>query len=215
MAQTLKIKETYPAILGESSRAGYPCVIVRLAGCNLRCSYCDTTYAYTGGRTRKTEDIIRSVKRLKIKTVLVTGGEPLIQPAALRLVSALARAGFQPVLETNGSMDIAGVPKRVNIVMDLKTPGSGFSDRNRLENLGHLKPDDEIKFVLTDQKDYLWAKKMIADRDLLARFQVILSPAHDTLPPDLLARWMLKDRLQARLGLQVHKYIFGPEARRV
>jgi 7-carboxy-7-deazaguanine synthase len=211
----LKVREIYKAILGESSWAGHPCVIVRLTGCNLRCSYCDTTYAYTGGRKRKTEDIIRSVKRHKIERVLVTGGEPLIQPAAPRLLSALARAGFKPVLETNGSMDIAGVINKAHIVMDLKTPGSGFSDQNRLENLGLLKPTDEVKFVLTDEKDYLWARRMIADRGLPSRFNVILSPAHDMLAPELLAKWILRDRLNARLGLQIHKYIFGSKAKRV
>ncbi|HUT53695.1 MAG TPA: radical SAM protein [bacterium] len=214
-ADTLRVKEIYPAIMGESSWAGLPGVIVRLAGCNLRCSYCDTTYAYYGGRSMAVDRVVTSVMKHGLRRVLVTGGEPLLEPAAVDLMEALIKRRLAVELETNGSISLEPVPRAVHVVMDFKSPGSGCVDQNRWENLLYLKPTDEIKFVLTGLKDYLWAKDMIKRLDLDRRFQLILSPAFSALNPAILARWMLRDRLNARLGLQIHKYIYGAKARRV
>lgn len=213
--QSLKVKEIYPAILGESAWAGYPCLIIRLAGCNLRCSYCDTEYAYTGGRHMSVGAVVESAKKHGQNKILVTGGEPLLQKAASVLLSELIKAGHEPILETNGSRDLKLVPQGVHIAMDIKTPGSGHHQDNLMENLVHLKPDDDLKLVLVNREDYLWTRRMIEKHRLESRFRVILSPAHASLPPARLAGWIVKDRLQARLGLQIHKYIFGEKARKV
>jgi 7-carboxy-7-deazaguanine synthase len=212
-AGRLRLVETYPAILGESEWAGLPGLIVRLAGCNLRCSYCDSPFAQTGGRAVDPKKIIERARRAGLKRVLVTGGEPLLQAATPALLAALARAGFAVMLETNGSLDLTPVPDPVHIVMDLKTPGSGCEAANLLANLNRLKPDDEIKIVITGRPDYLWARRAIADHQL-QRFPLTLSPATGRCDPAELARWMLADRLPARLGLQLHKYIFGEDRRR-
>jgi 7-carboxy-7-deazaguanine synthase len=214
-ANQLRVKEIYPAILGESSWAGYPAVIVRLSGCNLRCSYCDTRYAYRGGEIMTPAQAAKAAHKYRLDKILLTGGEPLIQPGAIKLLNILERYGCDIVLETNGAVDISSVPAFVHVVMDLKAPGSGCSDLNLLSNLAHLKPSDEIKIVLTDGYDYSWARRMMAAHGLAERFPVTLSPVYGLLDPKLLARWMLRDRLSARLGLQIHKYIFGGKARRI
>ena len=211
---TLTVKEIYPAIMGESSLAGIPCTIVRLSGCNLRCSYCDTTYAYSGGRKMRTNDIFKSVNKNKHKTVLLTGGEPLLQKESIALLEYLEKKALKTVIETNGSVDINPVPQNTTIIMDLKSPGSGCAQENKIENLQHLKPEDEIKMVLLDRKDYLWARKTIEKYDLNTT-TTILSPAFGLLDPKDLTAWILKDKLDVRLGLQLHKYIFNPDKRRV
>ncbi len=210
----VKVKETYPAILGESLLSGRPCFIIRLAGCNLRCSYCDTAYAYEGGRSMKKDTLIKRAREHGHEVVLVTGGEPLMQPDTIPLLAELARAGFLPVLETNGSMDISRVPGKVHLVMDIKTPGSGSAEANMWENLAGKRQPDEIKMVLSDREDYAWARREIKRRRLDERFQVTLSPVHGGLIPAELARWIMGDRLDVRLGLQIHKYIFGAKQRR-
>jgi 7-carboxy-7-deazaguanine synthase len=211
---TLKVIEIYPAIMGESTLAGVPCTIVRLSGCNLRCSYCDTQYAYSGGRNMSISEILKSVKKLGQKTVLLTGGEPLLQKESLTLLNTLNKNNLKTVIETNGSVDIKDVPDSATIIMDLKSPGSGCMSENKMENLENLKPDDEIKMVLLNRKDYLWARKTIAQYDL-HRFKTILSPGFGMLDPEDLTAWMIKDKVGARLGLQLHKYIFSPDKRRV
>jgi 7-carboxy-7-deazaguanine synthase len=212
---TLLVTEIYPAILGESAWAGWPGVIVRLTGCNLRCSYCDTTYAYAGGKTLDLAAIIAKIKNLDLPRVLVTGGEPLMQPDAADLMRALIDRGLAVMLETNGALDLAPVPAPVHVVMDLKTPGSGEHRSMNDDNLKLLKKTDEIKVVLTNRRDYLWARKIVNDHRLDKKLQIIFSPAFGRLDPADLARWILKDRLHVRLGLQIHKYIFGPDAKRV
>jgi len=211
-APALKVKELYPAIMGESSLAGLPCTIIRLSGCNLRCSYCDTAYAYEGGRKKSLHSLVAAAARHGHELALVTGGEPMVQKDTPELLDRLAGAGIIPVLETNGSADLARVPAATHVVMDVKTPGSGCEGATLLDNLDKLKKTDEIKLVLTDRKDYLWARRLVKDRGLDERFGVTFSPAHGALAPGDLARWILKDRLKARLGIQIHKYIFGPGA---
>lgn len=211
----IKLKEIYPAIVGEGIESGLPCVIVRLSGCNLRCAYCDTAYAYKGGRNMAVEALVRGVKKHGHKRVLVTGGEPLIQEEAVTLLDRLHREGLRPLLETNGSIDLRGLPLHVHVIMDLKTPGSGHEADNLWDNLEALKAEDEIKMVLTGRSDYLWARRVIKEHGLDARHHVTLSPAHGELDPARLARWILKDGLEVRLGLQIHKYVFPLKSRRV
>jgi len=195
--------------------AGLPCVIVRLSGCDLSCSYCDTGYAKDEGEDMTVRSVVDTVGKTGIRRALVTGGEPLQQEGSVTLMNALLNAGFEVVLETNGAVDISVVPHNVHIVMDLKTPGSGCDTRNLLENLDLLKESDEIKIVLTGREDYLWAREMIEEHDLTGRFAVTLSPVHGELDPARLAAWILEDRLEAALGIQLHKYIFGADKRRV
>ena len=210
---TIRITEIYPAILGESDWAGWPGLIVRLTGCNLRCSWCDTAFAFTGGRERTVAKVVAAAQKAGRPRVLVTGGEPLCQPGAPPLLAALLDAGFRVMLETNGSVDIAAAPKAVHVVMDLKAPDSGSSAANRFENLDRLKPTDEIKIVIASRGDYVWARRQVRERGLAERFRVSLSPAAGRVEPADLAGWMLADRLEARLGLQLHKVLFGNRRR--
>ncbi len=211
----VRVTEIYPAIIGESSMTGFPCTLIRLTGCSLRCRYCDTRYAVTGGRMTPIGEIVRAAQKFGHQKALVTGGEPLEQPDSIFLLRALVRARLEPVLETNGAQDLKPVPEHVHVVMDLKTPGSQMEKHNRMENLSHLSRKDEIKIVLMDKKDYQWAKGLIKAEDLAAKFSVTLSPAYGRLDPKALSEWILKDALPVRLGLQMHKYIHGPEARGV
>jgi 7-carboxy-7-deazaguanine synthase len=213
-AATIRVKEIYPAVMGESSWAGLPGVIVRLAGCNLRCSYCDTAYAYRGGKKMTVVRAEMAALKYGIPRVLLTGGEPLLQPAAADLMCALLKDGIAVELETNGSLSLETVPRDVHVVIDFKTPGSGCVKMNDWGNMRFLKPTDEIKFVLTGPGDYRFARQMIKILEL-DRFPLILSPAFSRLDPARLARWILRDRLNARLGLQIHKYIYGADAVRV
>ncbi len=212
---SVKVCEIYPAILGESALAGRPCTIVRLSGCNLRCVYCDTEHAWRGGAETAIKRVLDTVKRRGHELVLVTGGEPLLQPAAPKLMAELIDAGHRVVLETNGSIDVSPVPAQVHVVMDVKTPGSGAHDANLWSNLEKLKAADELKIVLTGREDYEWAGGVLEERGLPGRFDVALSAAHGKLSPSELARWILDDRLPVRLGVQIHKCIFGPDARQV
>ncbi len=204
----LKVVEIFSSIQGESHWAGYPCTFVRLAGCNLRCSYCDTAYAWEGGTPMGVEEVLRAVDREGQGTVEVTGGEPLCQPAAPALLEALLETGRRVLLETNGSLPLEPVPAGVHIVMDLKTPGSGMAERNRWENLERLGPGDELKVVCADRADYDWAVAELARRNLWGRVRVSLSPVWGRLDPAELARWMLADRLDARLQVQLHRILW-------
>lgn len=187
---------------------GWPTVFVRLTGCPLRCGYCDTAYAFHGGEYRGLDEVADQVAGYGASRVCVTGGEPLAQPACLPLLARLCDVGYQVSLETSGGVDVSGVDPRVIKVMDLKTPGSGEAAKNRWENLVHLNPADQVKFVICDRADYEWARAQVGERRL-DRWQVLFSPSHGQLPPAQLADWVLADGLPVRFQLQMHKYIWG------
>jgi 7-carboxy-7-deazaguanine synthase len=218
--ETLRISEFFFSLQGESTRAGLPTVFIRLTGCPLRCSWCDTAYAFSGGEVLALPDILARVASFDCPTVCVTGGEPLAQQGCRTLLTALCDAGYSVSLETSGALDISGVDPRVSRIVDLKAPGSGESERNRWENLDDLRPIDEIKIVLASRADYEWAKEIIAGRQqksapagrrLSDICTVLLSPVWDTLPPAQLAEWILQDRLPVRFQLQLHKLLWGAE----
>ena len=206
---TLKINEIFFSLQGESTRVGLPTVFVRLTGCPLRCVWCDTEYAFSGGEVRSMEDILDEVARHQTPYVCVTGGEPLAQKPCLALLEALCDKGYSVSLETSGALDISAVDPRVSRIMDLKAPGSGEVGKNRLENLSVLKPTDELKIVLADETDYLWAREMIRTHQLHERCTVLLSPVAGSLAPHKLAEWTLRDHLPVRMQLQMHRVIWG------
>lgn len=209
----MKVCEIFASIQGESTYAGMPCVFVRMTGCNLRCSYCDTTYAYDEGREMSEDEIIAAVQSYSTKLVEVTGGEPLLQNDVLFLIKRFLDNGFNVLVETNGSVSIKEVDKRAVIIMDIKTPKSGMSDKMNLDNLNLLKSGDELKFVITDREDYEWTKEFIKKYQLINKCKILLSPAFGILQPSELSQWMLADELPVRLNLQIHKYIYGNEQR--
>jgi len=213
-ADTLRISEIFFSLQGETSRAGLPTVFVRLTGCPLRCTYCDTTYAFTGGQTMLLPEIMAAVAQHAPRYVTVTGGEPLAQKNCLPLLRALCDAGYAVSLETGGMLDISAVDARVMIVLDIKTPASGEAEKNLWSNLEQLKPQDEIKFVLCDEADYQWAKQVLHERKLAARCGVLFSPAQGQLDARELAEWILRDHLPVRFQLQLHKLLWGSEAGR-
>jgi 7-carboxy-7-deazaguanine synthase len=206
---SMKVCEIFTSIQGESSYAGLPCTFIRMTGCNLRCSYCDTTYAYYEGRELSEEDIISEVRRAGTSLVEITGGEPLLQKEVFHFIKRLLDEGYKVLIETNGSLSIREVDKRAVVILDIKTPGSGMSEKMDLSNIEDIKNTDEIKFVITGKNDYEWSKAIIYKYNLIDKCHLLLSPVYSVLPPDELARWMLEDRFQARLNLQLHKYIFG------
>lgn len=215
-AGQLKIVEIFRSIQGESTFAGYPCVFVRLAGCNLRCAWCDTTYALEGGISWSTGEVLQEALRLGGEIVEVTGGEPLLQEQAVPLMERLLEAGRTVLLETSGAVSIADVPRAVHKIMDLKAPGSGQCEENLWENLHHLQPHDEIKIVIGDRPDYEWARDVARRRDLLRRCRVVnLSPAEGLMAPARLAEWILEDGLPFRLNLQLHRSIWPERDRGV
>ncbi len=211
----MKVCEIFVSIQGESTYAGLPCVFVRMTGCNLRCVYCDTTYAYEKGIEMSEDEIIERVKNYGINLVEITGGEPLLQRDVLSLMERLLDNGFTVLLETNGSESIQNVDKRVVIIMDIKTPKSGMFEKMDLLNLKYIKPDDEIKLVVMDREDYEWVKEFIKDYALADKCKILLSPAYGTLLPEDLSKWIIEDRLPVRLNLQLHKYIYGADKRGV
>jgi 7-carboxy-7-deazaguanine synthase len=208
---TLRVTEIFHSIQGETSRVGLPTVFVRLTGCPLRCGYCDTAYAFHGGKTFTIGEILTEVARYGTRHVTVTGGEPLAQKACRALLTALADRAYSVSLETSGALDVAGVNPRVSRIVDIKTPGSGEVDKNRWENLSALNARDEIKFVLCGEADYIWAKDVLAARALDRICPVLFSPVHGELDPRALAEWVLRDRLPVRVQLQLHKIIWGEE----
>ncbi len=212
---SLKICEIFSSIQGESSYAGLPCVFVRLTGCNLRCSYCDTAYAYDKGMDMTEDAVIEKVMQAGVRLVEITGGEPLLQGEVYNFMKKLLDAGFKVLVETNGSVSIVDIDIRAVVILDVKTPGSGMSDKMDLENLKRIKQSDEVKFVITSRHDYDWSKKIIDKYNLANKCHILISPAYGILKPDNLAVWMIEDKLQARFNLQLHKYIFGPERRGV
>lgn len=207
----MTITEIFASIQGESSYGGRPCVFIRLTGCNLRCIYCDTAYAYEGGRELSADEIVAAVRAYGIPLVEITGGEPLLQEETLPLVRQLIDEGFTVLIETNGSVSIREVDRRAVVIMDIKTPKSGMFDKMELDNLALLKPSDELKFVVADREDYEWTREFIRNRRLAGVCTLLLSPGFGTLAPRDLAQWIVADRLPVRLNLQLHKYVFGPE----
>ena len=208
-AVRLRITEIFASVQGESSRVGLPTVFVRLTGCPLRCTWCDTAYAFTGGSTRTLDDILAEVARHGLRHVCVTGGEPLAQKGCLALLTALCDAGYDVSLETSGALDIAEVDARVARIVDLKAPGSGEVDKNRYENIPLLRTSDEVKIVLADAADYDWARAQIATHALDQRCSVLLSPVAGELDPAELAEWVVRDRLPVRFQLQLHKILWN------
>ncbi|MDO8811941.1 MAG: 7-carboxy-7-deazaguanine synthase QueE [Gallionella sp.] len=205
----LRISEIFFSLQGETSRIGLPTVFIRLTGCPLRCTYCDTSYAFTGGQNISMAEILRQVAEYTARYVTVSGGEPLAQKNCLSLLGALCDEGYEVSLETGGALDIGKVDKRVMRVVDIKTPASGEAEKNRWENLPLLTPHDEIKFVLCDENDYQWAKQVIHQYHLAGKCAVLFSPAHGTLNPTQLADWILRDRLPVRMLLQLHKLLWN------
>jgi 7-carboxy-7-deazaguanine synthase len=207
----LRITEIFLSLQGEGRSTGYPTVFVRLTGCPLRCNYCDTAYAFSGGEWLSFEEILRQVDAFHADYVCVTGGEPLAQKGCFALLSALCDAGHRVSLETSGALDISSVDERVSRIVDLKTPGSGEEERNRISNLDCLKANDQVKFVITDRADYEWSCGQLNSLRILDRCEVLFSPAQDRINPTQLADWMVEDRVQARLQLQLHKLLWGDQ----
>lgn len=211
----LKVNEIYHSIQGESTNAGLQCVFIRLTGCNLRCTYCDTEYAFFEGKERSVDEIIEEVKKYNCKLVEVTGGEPLMQDESCELMKKLCDEGFSVMLETAGNMPIKEVDKRVKIIMDLKCPSSGMMDKNLYENVDHLKKDDEVKFVIGNREDYDWMKDIISKYDLQNKCALLASVVFGKLEPLTLVNWILEDKLEVRFQLQMHKFIWHPETKGV
>ena len=205
----LRVTEIFHSLQGESASVGWPTVFVRLTGCPLRCGYCDTAYAFKGGEWHEVDEVLEEVAQYRVRHVTVTGGEPLAQPECAGLLSALCDAGYEVSLETSGALDISVVDPRVVRVMDLKTPGSGETDKNLFGNIQHLRATDQVKFVITDEADYRWSREQLARWDLTGRCQVLFSPVAGDLPPAQLADWILRDRLGVRFQLQLHKILWG------
>lgn len=208
---TLRVSEIFHSLQGESTRVGLSTVFVRLTGCPLRCSWCDTSYAFSGGETLALPAILERVTAFTCPTVCVTGGEPLAQANCLSLLAALCDTGFSVSLETSGAVDISGVDERVSRIIDLKAPDSGESAKNRWENLDLLRPTDELKLVLASRADYDWAVAASRQHRLFTRCPVLFSPVWDSLSPAQLADWILQDHLPVRMQLQMHKVIWGNE----
>jgi 7-carboxy-7-deazaguanine synthase len=206
---TLRVTEIFHSLQGETSRSGLPTVFVRLTGCPLRCGYCDTAYAFHGGESLALDEILRRVAAYGAHYVTLTGGEPLAQKHASLLLRRLADAGYSVSLETSGALDVSAVDPRISKILDLKTPGSGESARNLWSNLDHLTPQDEIKFVICDEADYLWSKEQLQSRRLERLCPLLFSPVHGQLDPRQLADWILRDRLPVRFQLQLHKQLWG------
>jgi 7-carboxy-7-deazaguanine synthase len=210
---TLVIHEIYASIQGESTFAGLPCTFVRTTGCNLRCAWCDTPQAFRGGTRMPRKDVLSRALALGTPLVELTGGEPLLQPGVLPLMTELCDAGKTVLVETSGEADVAGVDPRVHKIMDLKCPGSGESARNRWSNLEHIGPGDELKFVLADRADYEWMRQVVRDRALARRTPNLLASAvFGKLATKDLVAWVLEDMLPVRVQLQLHKFIWKPDA---
>ncbi len=207
--EILRINEIFFSLQGETSRVGLPTVFIRLTGCPLRCGYCDTEYAFSGGENMSISAILSKVSHYKARYITVTGGEPLAQKACPMLLSALCDAGYAVSLETSGALDISEVDVRVCKVMDIKTPGSGEMVKNQWSNLDYLTQQDELKFVLCDEADYQWASEIVRTRRLDQVCSILFSPVYDQLDPSILATWILRDHLPVRLQIQLHKLLWG------
>jgi 7-carboxy-7-deazaguanine synthase len=205
----LRITEIFFSLQGETRTVGLPTVLVRLTGCPLRCGYCDTAYAFHGGEWKEIDDIVQQVASYGAHYVTVTGGEPLAQKGCIELLRRLCDDGYEVSLETSGALDVAAVDPRVVKVVDLKTPGSGEVSKNFYENMSRLLPHDQVKFVICDRNDFEWAKSQMLEHDLTKSCQVLFSPSHGQIKAGDLADWILNDRLNVRLQIQLHKYLWG------
>ena len=210
----MRITEIYQSIQGESSYAGLPCVFVRTTGCDLRCSWCDSEFTFTGGAQMTLDEIMAEVEKYDCRLVELTGGEPLLQREIYELATRLADRGNTVLIETGGHRDISRLDPRVIRILDLKCPASGESEKNLWSNLEHLRPVDEVKFVIADRNDYEWTLKTIRAHELEDRVKVLISTAFGRVEPERVVEWMLQDKLRARFQLQLHKYIWPPEARK-
>ena len=210
------VKEIYLSLQGESSHQGLLCAFVRLTGCHLRCTYCDSEFAFRGGQRRQNADVVNEVKGLRTPMVEITGGEPLLQPGVYPLMEAFLAEGLTVLLETSGAIDVRLVPPAVHKIVDLKTPSSGESDRNDLKNFESMNTNDELKFVIGSREDFEWSVEMINRHDLHKRpFGLLFSTVFDRLSPQALAQWVIEARLPVRFQLQQHKYVWEPHARGV
>lgn len=217
----LRITEVFHSIQGESTWAGLPCTFIRITGCPLRCTWCDTTYSFHGGERRTLDELVAQAKEIGTPLVEVTGGEPLAHPNAFELIRRLLDEGFTVLVETSGAVDVAPRDPRCHLIMDLKCPGSGEVEKNLWSNLDHLTAQDEVKFVVADRADYEWTREVIRERGLDARLEegtlkaLLVSPVHGAVDLQGLAEWILEDRLPVRFQVQLHKYIWDPETRGV
>ena len=208
----LKINEIYASIQGESSHTGLPCIFIRLTGCNLRCTWCDTSYAFHKGDDLTVEETIQKVETFSLPLVEITGGEPLMQEEVYPLMDKLLETGYRVMLETGGALPIDKVPEKVIKILDIKCPGSGEDKKNHLKNLKLLAPHDEVKFVLLDRADYEWSRDLLKKLDLPSSIQILFSPVFDKLDLKDLSEWILEDRLPVRLQTQLHKVIWNKNA---
>ena len=210
------VKEIYLSLQGEARFSGYPCVFIRLSGCPLRCRWCDTAYAFEGGEEYSIEQIVERLSEfVPVKTVEITGGEPLAQPGAIALIDTLCKAGYRTMIETSGSEDISSINSGCHIIMDLKCPDSKMESHNLYSNINHLKKTDEIKFVIASEEDFRWAQKITDEYDLFAKCNVLLSPAWGLMKPEKLASFMIGGKQSFQLNMQLHKYIWSPRAKGV
>jgi 7-carboxy-7-deazaguanine synthase len=207
----LKITEIFFSLQGEALTVGIPTTFVRLTGCPLRCRYCDTAYAFSGGEWMDLDVILEQVAANKTRYVTVTGGEPLAQKPCIELLTMLCDAGYTVSLETSGAIDVSAVDARVVKVMDIKTPGSGEEKRNYLDNIGHISAQDQIKFVICDEQDYEWSRELLQRHHLNERCEVLFSPSYEQLKATDLAEWVLRDSLPVRLQVQLHKLLWGDQ----
>ncbi|MCH9648588.1 MAG: 7-carboxy-7-deazaguanine synthase QueE [Deltaproteobacteria bacterium] len=212
--QRLKVNEIFYSIQGESTFAGLPCVLVRLTGCQMRCSWCDTPYSFYEGEWQSLDQILTTVAAFNCPLVELTGGEPLLQPGAETLLTTLCDAGYRVLLETGGGLDISRVDPRVHRIVDVKCPGSGEMENNHWPNLDHLSDRDELKFVVADRRDYEWARDLVSGRPLGCS-AIHFSPVHGSVEATELAEWVLEDQLPVRVQLQLHKFLWGAETRGV
>ena len=212
----LVVHEMYVSVQGESTHTGRPCAFVRLTACDLRCSWCDTPYAFTGGKKMSVDEVVAEVEKLRCPLVEITGGEPLLQPDVIPLMEKLIAAGHEVLVETGGHLPIDKLPAEVVAIVDVKCPGSGEAAKMHWPNLDALRPHDEVKFVIKDRADYEYARTVVREHDLASKSEAVLfSPVHGALAPADLAKWLLEDHLPVRLQLQQHKYVWDPQARGV
>ena len=212
----LVVHELYVSVQGESTHTGRPCAFVRLTACDLRCSWCDTPYAFTGGKKMSVDEVVAAVEQLRCPLVEITGGEPLLQADVIPLMQKLVAAGHEVLVETGGHLPIDKLPAEVVAIMDVKCPGSGEAAKMHWPNIAALRPHDEVKFVIKDRADYEYARNVVREHDLASKTEAVLfSPVHAVLAPADLAKWLLEDHLPVRLQLQQHKYVWDPQARGV
>ena len=209
ISKSLKINEIFYSLQGESTRIGLPTIFIRTTGCPMRCVYCDTAYAFHDGKNYTFQQIFEEIKQYDTQFVTVTGGEPLAQKVCFDFIRQLSNLNYKVSIETGGAVSIKNIDPRVKVILDIKTPGSGEAEHNDWDNLSLIKSNDEIKIVITDEKDYKWAKEIILNENLMKKRTILLSPVHGEVDPELLASWILRDRLPVRLQLQLHKIIWG------